>query len=138
MPLPKSMHKWQHAVMLPEGETRRQMMAPPLQSCLQVLSCGYVSGSYQLQITTECFYALFCLSPPAAPLSLPSSPPLPASLGTRTSHGRELPSALLLITWAVNARLDGQLHKLPYSLAGASCQGHAGPLSTKDKKYISS
>lgn len=109
-----------------------------LQSCLQVLSYGCIGVSYQLQITTDCFYASFCLSLPAAPLSLPSSPSLHACLGTRTSCRRELPLALLLTTRAVSARIDGQLHKLPYSLAGESCQGHVGPLSTGDKKYITS
>lgn len=134
--LPKPIYKWQHVAMLAKGETRRHTMAPNS----AVLFAGSLlwmhNGRNQLQITTDCFYVSFCLSPPAVPLSLPSSPPLQACSGARTSCRRELPSALLLKMWAVDSRVDGQLHRLPYFLAGASCWGHVSPLFTGDKRSI--
>lgn len=96
---------------------------------------GSLLQMHRWQLSTPDNYTLIlCLL-----LPFPSSCyPQHACLGTRTSRRRELSSWLPLTTWAVSTRLDGQLHKLPYSLAGASCQGRAGPLSTKDQTHISS
>lgn len=101
-------------------------------SIMDAQASGSTPDNYRL------FYVSLCLSPSAVPLSLPFSALLQACLGSRTSHRRDLPSALLLKTWVVDARVDAQLHRLPYSLAGVSCWGHVGPLFTRDKNYKNS
>lgn len=66
---------------------------------------------YQLQITTDCFL-----------LPLPSScsvqPPLLSPTACQLRSKNILQKRTAISTAALNARVDGQLHRFPYSLAG--------------------